>query len=237
MQTLALVNETSTESEADAFNTAWAVDYQLRYQFGRAWPISARCIYLPKGVNPPRGSWVLHLADTIDDPQALGYHDEDGNEIPFARIGLQASLNDHTSASSVVSHEATEMLVDAHLDLSCIDYTNKRLYGYEVGDPVQGNDYDVGEPEGRPTGIAVADFVTPPWFDGNTHPDTPTSFRQAVKGPFTVAPKGYTGWLDLTNFAAGWQQSFGSERTSAPDGDDRFRQRAEKMAALIAGGQ
>lgn len=235
MQTLVLINETTTESEKDAWDTAWAIDHQVRFQFGPAWGISARCLYLPKGIAVPRRAWVLHLKDTIDQPSDLGYHDEDGNEVPFSVIGLQASVADGVAASAVCSHEALEMLVDPHINLSCIDYSNKRLYGYEVGDPVQGNDYDVGAPDGHTTGVAVADFVLPDWFDPNTPAGTHTDYRDAITGPFTVGPKGYTGWIDLSNFGAGWQQSFGSELSSAPtDRDMRFADRMQRMGALAA---
>lgn len=221
-----LVNETSTESTEDAWNTAWALDYQARFHFAPAWRISARVTLMPKDHPIPVGAWIIHMLDNIDDPSALGYHDEDGNEVPYSRVGVKASIADGSSASEVASHELLEMLVDPHINLTVIDQKNNRLYGYEVGDPVQGNAYDVGAPEGRVTGVAVADFALPAWFDGNTPVDAPSSFRASVKGPFAVAPKGYTGWLDLSNVAQGWQSSWGSERSSAPvDLDDRLNRR------------
>lgn len=233
-----IINESSLSTD-DAWQLAWALDYQARYQFGRAWNIPARVNLLPPGVTPKVNQLhlIIHLLDTSDQQGALGYHDEDGNEIPFAKVFVKDSEAGGTSASAVASHEMTEMLVDLHVNLLALDPKSNRVYAYEVGDPVQGNDYDVGAPEGRTTGIKVSDFALADWFDTNTPADHPTSFRGSVKGPFAIAPQGYMSFLDLNNPSQGFQSVWGSERKVPPptDNDDHYWKRDVVRAPVEAG--
>jgi hypothetical protein len=225
-----VVNESTALSDIDAWNIGWACDYQAQFHYGRSgWRSDVRCAFLPGGgqAKIPAGGSVLHFLDTADQAGALGYHDEDGNEVPYARVFVKTTQADGGVVSEVASHELLELASDPHVNLTALTGDMKRLYAVEVGDPVQGNAYDVGAPEAKVTGVAVADFALPNWFDPSTPADQPTSFRGAVKGPFALAAQGYYGYVDLTNVAAGWQQQAGAERHGAPpsDRDDRFGQR------------
>lgn len=225
-----LVNESTALSDMQAFEVAWACDYQARYHYGRSgWRSDVRCYFVPGGgaARIPAGGIVLHMLDTADQPGALGYHDEDGNEVAYARVFVKTALDDGQQPSEVASHELLELVTDPHVNMTAPTADLKWLYAVEVGDPVQGNGYDVGMPEGRATGVIVADFTLQAYYDPTTHPDEPTSFRGSIKGPFALAPQGYYGYVDLTNVAAGWQQKLGAERTAAPppDRDDRFGRR------------
>lgn len=220
-------NESTVLLEKDAFNLAWALDYQSRFQFGPLWRIDARVILMPKGARVPAGAWILHLLDSADQVGALGYHDEDGAAVPYARVFCKTAAENGGSASETASHELCEMLVDPHVCLSAARLPD-RLFGLEVSDSCQGNPYDVGEPYGRKTGVIVADFCLPNWFDPRTPASEKTSYRGATSGPFTVAPQGYVGYLDLQNLAAGWQQKFGAQYKGPPpvDLDGRVARRA-----------
>jgi hypothetical protein len=225
-----LVNESTVLSDTDAFNIAWACSYQAEYHYGRAgWRPDVRCYFLPGGgqAKIPAGGSVLHLLDTADVAGALGYHDEDGNEVPYARVFVKTTQADGQHVSEVASHELLELATDPHLNLTAPTSDLKRLYAVEVGDPVQGNGYDVGAPEGRTTGIVVADFTLPGYYDPNTAAGASTSFRGSIHGPFALAAQGYYSFIDLTNVAGGWQQQVGAEHVGpvAPDRDDRLTQR------------
>lgn len=227
-----LVNESTVLTEAQAFNTAWALNYQATYHFGRSgWRSDVRCFYAPGGASAkiPVGTSILHLLDTSDQPGALGYHDEDGNEVPYARVFVKTI--GVAGVPEVASHELCELAADPNVNLCALTGDQKRLYAVEVGDPVQGNPYDVGAPQGRTTGIKVADFTLPSYYDPRTQPGAKTSFRGSVSGPFSIAPQGYYSYLDLTNVAAGWQQSWGAARSSAPpaEHDDRLEQRLSTL--------
>lgn len=213
-----LVNETTTLTDLEAAKIAWACDYQARFHLGRTgWRSDIRCVFAAGGAEAhiPAGVSVLHLLDTSDQPSALGYHDEDGNEIPYCRAFVQTALQDGQEISEIASHELLELAVDPHLNLTALTGDNRRLYAVEVGDPVQGTGYDVGAPEGRPVGVRVANFVLPAYFDPRTTTER-VDFRGALSAPFTLAPQGYVSWIDTTRFSAGWQQQLGAARTAPP---------------------
>lgn len=224
------VNESSL-TDQEVWRIAWACDYQARFHYRRSgWRGDVRCGFLPGGGAAviPAGASVMHLLDTADQAGALGYHDEDGNEVPFGRVFVKTTTQDGQQPSEVASHETLELATDPHINDTCPTADLKRLYAKEVGDPCQGNAYDVGAPEGRTTGVVVADFVLPNYFDPNTKPDAATDFRGALKGPFALGPQGYFSYVDLTNVPAGWQQAVGQERTApvTPDRDDRLGRRS-----------
>lgn len=224
-----LVNQSAQLTDQQAWNIAWALDYQARYHIGRSgWRSDVRVIFLPGGgqAKIPAGGRVLHMLDTSDQPGALGYHDENGNEVAFARVFVATSVQDGQQASEVASHELAELIADEHVNLSALTGDSKRLYAVEVGDPVQGTGYDLGAAEGRVTGVRVANFALPAYFDPRTTTEK-VDFRGVLSAPFTIAPQGYMSYIDTTNFGAGWQQTLGSERTGppAPDSDDRLVRR------------
>lgn len=212
----------SSLSETDAFNIAWVCDYQARFHFGRSgWRSDVRCHYMPGRGNAviPAGASVMHLLDTSDQPGALGYHDQDGNEVPYGRVFVVTSQQDGDAVSEVASHEVLELAVDPLINDSCLTGDQSKLVAKEVGDPCQGNGYQIGK-------MTVADFVLPNYFDPSTAADAATDYRGALKGPFVVGPQGYQSFIDMKNLSAGWQQKVGSELTSAPvDPDDRTRRR------------
>lgn len=224
-----LVNESTGLTDQQAWNIAWALDYQARFHIGRSgWRSDVRVIYLPGGAQAriPAGGRVLHMLDTSDQPGALGYHDEDGNEVAFARVFVATAQQDGQQASEVASHELAELIADEHVNLSALTADSKRLYALEVGDPVQGTGYDLGAPENRTVGVRVANFALPAWFDPNTKTER-VDFRGVLSAPFQIAPQGYVSFIDTAQFGQGWQQQLGAERTTppTPDQDDRLGRR------------
>lgn len=188
--------------------------------------------------TPPAGAWHIELLDTSDQPGALGYHEDeafDANSpgvkkgssrssrglaaatlLPLAKVFVKTSREDGVQATEVASHEMLEMLVDPRVvDESQIrKYLNtekKEWYIAEVGDPVQGEGYDVGEPEGRPTGVpeaTVANFAYPAWWK---QPQTRVGydFRGTRKAPFEISPAGYMSVAPEAN-PSQWTQINGS---------------------------
>jgi hypothetical protein len=63
------VNESTKFSDQEAWQAAWACDYQARYHFGRSgWRSDIRCSFLPGGAKAkiPVGGAIMHLLDTAD---------------------------------------------------------------------------------------------------------------------------------------------------------------------------
>jgi len=180
-------------------------------------------VLIARGEDPPAHTWHVELLDTSDDPGALGYHEgeafkrhtpgtkpekasdhssrgrrADNPNVPLSKIFVKTSREDGVEPSEVASHEILEMLVDPSVMQEStirkyLDPESKQFYIGEVCDAVQGEGYDVGEPEGRPCGVpeaVVANFVNPGWFGAEqTRPDL--DFRGSREKAFELAPDGY----------------------------------------------
>lgn len=225
---VAILNEASEISDNMAGRIGWALRYQLYYHFAPVWKSWANVKNLPKGASIPSDAWVLALLDNADQEGALGYHDESGAEAPFARVFCKTAREGGIAPCEVASHELLEMLLDPHVNFTALDEKHKRLYPVEACDACQGNGYGVGAAGNQ---LTVADFLLPNYFDPKTKPSTITDYRDALKGPFSLAREGYYSYIDLTNYAAGWQQKVGAEyKGERPvDLDDRLSRRNQTM--------
>jgi hypothetical protein len=217
----------------------WGVNYQIVYHYSRSSWVkqglapAAHVIGLPKGAKPPVGAWNLILLDDSTVAGALGYHeDEQGTEIPFSDVFVKTAREDGAEPSEVASHEALEMLVDPHVGEPRTTTHREKRYIVEVCDPVQGCGYDVGQPEGRETGVIVADFCLPAWFglDDEGHE---MSFRNSVPKAFELAPEGYIS-VASEHDPEDWKQIFGTQKESLPKWASRLPRIHERNSAPSA---
>lgn len=218
--TIAVVNESTVVDPVEAWNIAWALNYQAHFHFGPRWFGGGIVTFVPGGskARTPAGAWVITLKDHSSQEGALGWHDENGHLVPYTEVACKDAIDDGSSPCEVASHEMLEMLVDPHVNMTALDPSTSRLYAAEVCDPVQGKGYDVGAPEHRKTGMVVAAFVLPSYWDPNTTTQQvayPTGALPAG-AKFQLAPQGYFSFIDLNNLKAGWQQSFGAKRKALP---------------------
>ncbi len=217
-----IVNESPAITVDEVHKIRVALLTQAEVHFNPAWRVRGFGIQQASSLpNPiPRDTWVMHLQDALDVQGALGYHDEGGNEVPYMRIGVQAILQSGGAISEVMSHELLEALADPHIYLTALNSDGSRDYAVEVGDPAQGNAYEV-------LGVPVADFALPSWFDPNTGPSAKTSWTGACIGPFAIASQGYMSYIDTADFSAGWVEVWGAERETPPpvDLDERHARR------------
>jgi len=222
-QLITVENQSTELSPADLFNLVWAVNYQVLFHYGRsAWVTSGQAphghlVSLPEGAAPPGGAWNLILMDHSDQQGALGYHvDQSGTSIPYAEVFAADAVADGSTVSAVASHEALEMLVDPNVnEVKTQERADtQQVYIVEVCDAVQGNDYDVGAPEGRTTGIKVADFCLPSWW--TMQPSSPPySFRDSVSSAWQLAPQGYISVAPVATPGA-WTQIYGPQMDRWP---------------------
>jgi hypothetical protein len=222
-QLITVENRSKELSPTDLFNLVWAVNYQVLFHYGRsAWVTAGlaphgHVLSLPDGVPPPAGAWNLILMDHSDQQGALGYHqDQDGTGIPYAEVFVVDAVTDGSTPSAVASHEALEMLVDPNVEQvrTQVRADTQQIYIVEVCDAVQGNDYDVGAPEGRTTGTNVADFCLPSWWELDSAA-APYSFRSSIAGPWQLAPQGYISVAPEGNPSA-WSQIYGTQMDRLP---------------------
>ncbi len=185
-----LVNDSTIVSDADANAMARAVDYQLKTHVAPSWerlaPVMTFC---PKGHTPDPGSILFHLVDEIPEaPDALGYHDEQGDK-PYAKIGCKPVLDNGgtvltgpLSVSSVLSHEACEAFGDLDVN-GWRDMPDGRQTAEELCDAVQGDSYSV-------FGISLSNFLLPAWFDRQAKWG-PFDYMKKCHKPFTMTKGGY----------------------------------------------
>lgn len=205
-----VVRNQSKLNPQQAWIGAWALGYQIRWQMGPIWKMDATVTFLPSGVAVPSGAWIIDLLNLSDQENALGYHDEDGNENPYGRIFVATAEADGIPWTEVLSHEGIELLANPHVNATVFDPISGRLYPRELGDPAQGDPYDLAAPYNRPPiGVTMSDWVLPSWFDVNTPSHQPTSYRGACEGPFGLGKGGYVSFTKT--LPPSWEQQLGAK--------------------------
>jgi hypothetical protein len=120
---------------------------------------------------------------------------------------VQTCLEDGVDPMECISHEGLETIVDPYVILNAEVKVAKhegKLWIVEVGDPVEGNGYELVP------GFTLADFAYPHWWDlPQQRPDL--SFRNSVYAPFQISPGGYMS-VAPENEPENWTQIYGSER-------------------------
>lgn len=140
--------------------------------------------------------------DEPDEPNALGWHTEDGSGALLAHIAYKPVLDNGggvldggtagVSVASVFDHEIKETrknpTVNGYKDGPQV--TQGSEYAEETADPCEMTLYPITLPNG--TVVFVSGFVTKEWFDQGTPEETPTSYPSGVTpGPFRLAVGGY----------------------------------------------
>jgi hypothetical protein len=216
-QLLTVESHSTSVAARDFFNACWAVAYQVAFHYNRsAWvtdghAAAGRVVRLGAGVAPPAGAWNLIVMDTSSEAGTLGYHsDEEGSAIPYSDVFAKTAVEDGASLGEVLSHEALEMLVDPHVESprTAAQPDGTRIV-VEVADPLEGESYDVGEPEGRVCGVQVAAFALPAYYAAPAAAG-PVSFPDRGLQPFGLPPSGYK-----TLWPSG-EQVFGERRRVLP---------------------
>jgi hypothetical protein len=166
-----------------------AVQKQLSRDFAPDWKRTARITTYGRR----KADWNLVLANTIDVPNALGYHTYNG--IPTAIVDVQLS-NKYGPWTICFSHEVLEMVGDPTCNL-VMPFPGGKQVAYESADPVEGQNcaYQI-------EGVWVSDFVLQAWFTGR---GSKYDFTGVLKAPLTLAPQGYIALWDGTQ----WTQVFG----------------------------
>jgi hypothetical protein len=199
--TVCVIDKTSagTWTGTQLRDTVWSARYAALFfhnrspwvEHGYVGPIADVVLLSPTPVEGiptvseiPAGAWIAELADTSDQPGAIGYHEGQarvtkagpsgahaergvalhpatGEETVLMRNFVATARQDSVYVTEVITHELFEAAVDPYVN----NDSEIRVYlnpadGYEyigeVGDPVQERAFDVGAPEGRPCGVPEA---------------------------------------------------------------------------------
>ena len=212
--TIAIVNMTGAKQgvpslyDANGQAITAALQIQVDRDFGPAWNLGANLVYIPRGHTVPPNAWPIYLLDHSDQADALGYHDETAQNVPFSRVFVADDIADGLAPSVTISHELLEMLLDPWINDTVIVENNTStgpsisVYAKEACDAVEDDQfaYDIN-------GIMVSDFVLPPYFDPQSTADKKFSFRGNVRAPFTLADGGYISVLTAgPQGVSGWKQ-------------------------------
>jgi hypothetical protein len=164
---IAILNQSTLVSNADAATMTQAVAGQIRFDAAPLWDRApAAVVFYTDPSAVPAAAHGIAIVDTIENQPrgVLGFHTEDhGGKLwgvvaakPELDNGRQVTTGDW-SVSSVLSHEVLEMFVDPNCNLWANDGKGA-AYTVEVCDPVEAPTYTV-------SGVSVSNFVTPSWFD------------------------------------------------------------------------
>ncbi len=200
--TIAVVNESTSISDAEVQATLPALQAQITDDFGPLWHTGATLVLTARGATAPAGAWQLAILDDSDQAGALGYHDLTRDGLPLAKAFAATARAAGTPWTVVASHELLEMLGDPYIDLTVFDQssaTSGVLYGFEACDPVEADTY-------RVQGVSVSDFVTAEWFGPLSRDSSlPLDRLGLVTAPLQIRPGGYIGVFDVTA-GSGWTQ-------------------------------
>jgi len=219
---IAVINESTVVTDADAQTCAAALEQQAKLDFDPVWDVGEVVIaFVPKGADAS-GMWQLVILDDSDQADALGYHELTADGLPIGKIFAKSDLDAGTSWTVTASHELLEMLGDPDINKVAEadnDDGTITMYAWEVCDAVEADalGYQIG-------GVLVSDFVTPKWFRPRS--PGPWSFKGNAGGPFALAAGGYIGVLNV-DAGAGWTQitADGKPGPAAPAGSRRARRR------------
>jgi len=207
---ISLINESTVLADKDVVPVVAALQKQVTNDFAPVWGAPAQLTIVPKGNQPPSGSWWLVLLDDSDQANALGYHDLTTEGLPIGKVFAASDLKAGTSWTVTASHELLEMLADPNVNLTVfVEGSNTAgvLYAYEVCDACEDDSlgYQIDN-------VLMSDFVYPSWFESfRTEGSTQFDRMNKIQNPFQLLTGGYIGIFNV-NSGSGWQQQTAEKR-------------------------
>lgn len=205
-----LVNESTVVTDNDCKAMVAALAVQAK-DAAHAWDRVVPTIsFYTKRSSAPADRVMLAVLDDPDTAGALGYHDVGPDGRPYAKIFAKlimsqpggSALRGSESVSACASHE----FLEAFGDPSCLlwdAYNSTRQVAHELGDPVQGDSYEITTASHGV--VSVSNYVLPAYFNPW---DTkgPWDHMGTLTGP---APKLSKGGYAIIDSASGEKQIFG----------------------------
>jgi len=194
---IALLNKSSRYSKNGKLLTqmASAVNQQLIKHVSPVWNINGwSCVYFNNEADVPTGAYKLWILDDSDQADALGYHDQDIDGVPYGRVFVNPIISsggtDFSSANSVsvtISHEACEMMCDP--EVNCWRHmSDGTLTCQEICDAVEGDAYPILISGKK---VYVSNFLFPAWFDYAPQKESKFDYMKKLKSNFSMTKNGY----------------------------------------------
>jgi hypothetical protein len=152
-------------------------------------------------ISDLRGDAILYLWDQFDIDNAIGYHYQNTQGIPFGFVFTEIARQLEEDWSVTLSHEALELLADPETNLLVMGphpAENRDVFHwYEMCDAVQAETYAID-------GVKVSNFLLPLYFTGTRELDevgARNDFLTHARGDrtlqsFGINPGGYIGFFD-----------------------------------------
>lgn len=194
--TIYVRNRSTLVTDADVQKMTAACGKQIAQHVAPAHFVSpAPVLYLDKKAPlPTTQARIIDVLDVCDDPQALGYHTEDGRDHIWGVVGTKAVLDQGAkpltgdyAVSTILSHEVAEMFMDPFCSLWA-QRDERTCIAFEVGDPVQSDWYLID-------GVAVSNFVTGAYFNPMAASTDRFDYLGKLRAPFTLSRGGY--WVQM----------------------------------------
>jgi hypothetical protein len=179
---IAIVNASSIIPNEALAQYSQDIQAQIDDDFSPIWGKRADITFVPQHGRPPTGSWPIYINRHSSDPDALGWHTQDGNKI-MGRVFAGDCLKYGISVSVDLSHEVLEILGDPDCRQT-MTLPDGRLAALEMCDPVESDRY--AYMKGK---TLVSDFILPPYF----HPGagaTLYDFKGHLSGPCPMLTDG-----------------------------------------------
>lgn len=160
-----------------------ALAIQAQRDLCPAWGLLAPSYSVVSNVKDvPKDANVINVLRTSDVDDALGYHTIDSRGMPVGYAFTDGL--DEEGITTVMSHEAGEMIVDPYVQEWMYSYVLSMHFAKEPFDPVEGHTYKIHN-------VTVGDFVLPSYFSDWTPPSAAVDFLHALAGPWSVDQDGY----------------------------------------------
>ena len=198
MSKIAILNQSTVVRDGDCKLIASAIDKQLKRHACPAWGASSTwsCSFYSAASSPPADAYRMWILDNADQAGALGYHDQDPQGKPYARVFAKTVLDNggdimksENSVSVTCSHEALEIFGDPQAGYWA-QTRDGNLIALELCDPVEADAYPISIGLVSPVQVMVSNFCLPAYFD--TEPDTAKyDMLGSLNAPFSMTSGGY----------------------------------------------
>ena len=183
--TVYVINHATRISDQGVLDVLPAFQAAVSNELQRYWHVNTALVFTT--TTPPAGASYITLQDSTNLFNALGYHDLDTNNVPFAVVGVEDGFGAGYNWEVTFTHELFEMLVDPYVD-KWWSFRTKSFF-IEIGDPVEADQFAYLRRSATGLPVMISDFVTPAWY--NRHKAGPYDFHRRVKRPRQVLPGGY----------------------------------------------
>jgi hypothetical protein len=159
MPVIAIINKSSTETDADLAVWVNAIQQQLLQDVAPFWPeaADANLFFVPQGHQPPLSAWQVVLTDNSDRAKDLGYHELTQFSLPLAKVFTATTRSGNQTVSRVLSHEIIEMVVNPNIMRRQV--IGPDTYLVEACDPVHMDRLGYDK-----LGVLVSNFITPDYY-------------------------------------------------------------------------